>query len=201
MTNQTLPYAALILKLLQGVIYYEDKQWDRLLSYAAPIQAHFAAIGLHLHIDEVEGYAYLTQPEHEDDELNLPRLLRRMPLTYDATLLCVLLRESLQQFDAQTIGETRHVLSRSDLYGMLQLFFPQQPDMVRLEKRFDTAIRQVEQLSFIKKLRQGGEDQFEIRRIIKAKIDADTLVLIKAQLQAHVAATQTNDTDEENSDS
>lgn len=196
MTEQRLPYAPLILKLLQGVMYYDDKQWDKLLSYASPIQTHFAGIGLFLHIDEAEGYAYLTQPENgEDDEPPLPRLLRRMPLTYDATLLCVLLRESLQQFDAQAMGETRHVLSRSDLHQLLKLFLPQQSDSVRLEKRFDAAIRQVEQLSFLKKLKRDGEAQFEVRRIIKAKIDADTLVAIKAELQAYVAATKGDEDD------
>jgi hypothetical protein len=53
--DERLPYAPLILELLQGVVYYDDKQWEQLISYAAPIKRHFAAIGLQLHLDEAEG--------------------------------------------------------------------------------------------------------------------------------------------------
>lgn len=185
MPEEVLPYAPLILKLLQGVVYYDDKLWEQLISYAAPIQRHFAAIGLQLHLDEAEGYAYLTQPDDEETPTNLPRLVRRVPLTYDATLLCVLLRESLQQFDAHSPDEPRHILSRAQIQEMMQLFLPEQTDMTRLERRIDSAIRQVENVSFLKKLNNENEDLYEVRRIIKAKISADTLVDIREQLRAY----------------
>ncbi|MCP4415110.1 MAG: DUF4194 domain-containing protein [Chloroflexi bacterium] len=184
--NEPLPYASLILKLLQGVIYYDDKQWEQLISYAAPIRRHFTEIGLRLHLDEAEGYTYLTQPDDEESEINLPRLVRRIPLTYDATLLCVLLRESLQQFDARSPDEARHVLSRAQIQEMMQIFFVEQTDMTRLERRIDSAIRQVEKVSFLKKLNSEDEELYEVRRIIKAKISADTLVDIREQLKAYV---------------
>ena len=183
--NETLPYAPLILKLLQGVVYYDDKQWEQLISYVAPIQRHFAEIGLQLHLDEAEGYAYLTQPDDEESETKLPRLVRRIPLTYDATLLCVLLRESLQQFDAHSPDEARHVLSRAQIQEMMQIFFAEQTDMTRLERRIDSAIRQVEKVSFLKKLNNEDEELYEVRRIIKAKISADTLAEIREQLKTY----------------
>jgi hypothetical protein len=184
--DEPLPYAPLILKLLQGVVYYDDKQWEQLISYAVPVRRHFATIGLQLHLDEVEGYAYLTQPDDEESDIDLPRLVRRYPLTYDATLLCVLLRESLQQFDARSPDEPRHVLSRTQMQEMMQLFFAEQTDMTRLERRLDRAIRQVENLSFLKRLNNEDEELYEVRRIIKAKISADTLVAIRDQLQAYM---------------
>ena len=183
--DDLLPYASLILKLLQGVVYYDDKQWEQLISYAVPVQRHFAAIGLHLHLDEAEGYAYLSQPDDDENTSDLPRLVRRMPLTYDATLLCVLLRESLQQFDARSPDEPRHILSRAQIQEMLQLFLPEQTDMTRFERRVDSAIRQVENVTFLKKLNNEGEALYEVRRIIKAKISADTLVEIRDQLRAY----------------
>jgi hypothetical protein len=183
--NEQLPYAALILKLLQGVLYYDDKLWPQLISYAAPVQRHFAAIGLRLHLDEAEGYAYLTQPDDDESPSNLPRLLRRIPLTYEATLLCVLLRESLQQFDAHSPDQPRHILRRAQIQEMMQLFFPEQTDMTRLERRIDSAIRQVEGVSFLKRLNNENEELYEVRRIIKAKISADALVEIREQLRGY----------------
>jgi uncharacterized protein (DUF4415 family) len=183
--DELLPYAPLILKLLQGVVYYDDKQWELLISYATPIQRHFAAIGLRLHLDETEGYAYLTQPDEEDSQ-PLPRLVRRAPLNYDATLLCVLLRESLQQFDAHSPDQPRHVLSRGQIQEMMQLFFAEQTDMTRVARRIDSAIRLVENVTFLKKLNNPDEEElYEVRRIIKAKISADVLVEIREQLKAY----------------
>lgn len=180
------PYAPLILKLLQGTVYYDDKQWEMLLSYAAPIRRHFAAIGLQLHLDESEGYAYLTQPEQEETaDVTLPRLVRRIPLSYDATLLCVLLREALQQFDARQPDQTRFILSRAQIQEMMQLFYAEQADMTRLERQVDRAIRQVENVNFLKQIKNPDEELYEVRRIIKAKISADKLAEIRAQLEAY----------------
>ena len=189
MDETLLPYASLIIKLLQGVVYYDDKQWEQLISYATPVKRYFGTIGLRLHVDEAEGYAYLSQPEPEDASNSLPRLVRRQPLTYDATLLCVLFRESLQQFDTHSPDEARHILSRAQIHEMMQLFFAEQSDMTRLERRIDSAIRQVENVSFLKKLNNPEEDLYEVRRIIKAKISAETLVAIRDQLQAFVQET------------
>jgi hypothetical protein len=184
--DEPLPYAPLILKLLQGVVYYDDKQWEQLIGYAAPIRRHFAAIGLRLHLDEAEGYAYLTQPDDEEATAHFPRLVRRYPLTYDATLLCVLLRESLQQFDARSPDEPRHILSRAQIQEMMQLFLAEQSDMTRLMRRIDSAIRQVEAVSFLQKLNSPEDEElYEVRRIIKAKISADTLVAIRDQLRTY----------------
>lgn len=184
--DKQLPYASLILKLLQGVIYYDDKEWEQLISYVVPIRRHFADIGLQLHVDEAEGYAYLTQPDSDNDTHKLPRLVRRMPLTYDATLLCVLLRENLQQFDAHSPDETRFVLSNGQIQEMMRLFFVERTDMTKVDRRIDRAISQIEKISFLKKLNNPDEELYEVRRIIKAKISADMLVDIRDQLLEYV---------------
>lgn len=185
MSDETLPYAPLVLKLLQGVVYFDDRHWEMLVSYVTPLRRHFAAIGLEMHLDEAEGYAYLTQPDADEADTDLPRLVRRIPLTYDATLLCVLLRESLQQFDARSPDESRHVLSRVRLHEMMQLFLAEQTDMTRLERQVDSAIRQLERLGFLKKLNTEDEVLYEVRRIIKAKISAEVLVEIRDLLKEY----------------
>ena len=186
MSDELLPYAPLILKLLQGVVYYDDRHWEQLISYATPLRRHFSAIGLELHLDETEGFAYLSQPDGEEANADLPRLVRRIPLTYNATLLCVLLRESLQQFDTRSPDEPRHVLSRAQLHELMQLFFAEQTDMTRLERHLDSAIRQVENIGFLRKLNNENEELYEVRRIIKAKISAEQMADIRAQLQEYI---------------
>ena len=90
-------------RLMQGVLYAEDEAaWEVLLSYELDIADYFARVGLSLVIDRAEGLAYLRQlgdEERMSGYERLPRLFRRTPLGYDATLLCVLLREEYRRFE------------------------------------------------------------------------------------------------------
>ncbi len=183
------PYAAVIIKLLQGTLEADDGYWSTLLDYRSAVEEHFESLGLALHLDEVEGYAYLTQPDPGDDEVGdsepLPRLVRRQKLSYGATLLCVLLRERLLQFDQRDLASSRAVISKSEIQEMMGLFLETPTDELKLFRSVDGHIRQVLELGFLKKL-STEEDMFEIRRIIKAKLSADALADVKAKLEAHV---------------
>src|SRR5260370_6301142 len=100
--SAVMPYAPVVLKLLQNPLFSDETaSWNLLLSYLTPVQEYFARIGLEVRVHEEDAYAYLHQPALEDDEgqsVVLPRLTRRDHLTYQTTLLCVLLREWLYQF-------------------------------------------------------------------------------------------------------
>lgn len=180
-----LPYASVILKLLQGVLYQDDKQWELLMANTRPVEQHFSAIGLRLLIDEAEGYAYLVQPEQEDDAQPLPRLMRRTRLGYEATLLTVLLREELQRADMNQ-PSARLVLSKAQIYTLMALFFQEEMDVTRLNRRLDSVINQVVRAGFLRPFRSASEEEvYEVRRIIKARVPADKLAEIRDRLLAH----------------
>src|SRR5258708_34525123 len=110
--SAVMPYAPVVLKLLQNPLFSDETApWNLLLSYLTPVQEYFARIGLEVRVHEEDGYAYLHQPALEDDEgqsVVRPRLTRRDHLSYQTTLLCVLLRELLHQF------ESNHLQARED---------------------------------------------------------------------------------------
>jgi hypothetical protein len=198
MNEPLVPYAAVILKLLRGVLYYDDKEWDTLLSYHQAVKQHFTRIGLMLHVDEADGYAYLTQPDAEDrdDETPgdaapaaLPRLVRRVSLGYEATLLCVVLREELLKFEAHEPDLERLVLSKAQLQDALQIFYPDQTDMTRLLGRIERVIASVVRAGFLRPLNRDEDDEwYEVKRILKAKLSADRLVEIRDQLRRYADA-------------
>ncbi|NJN65974.1 MAG: DUF4194 domain-containing protein [Chloroflexaceae bacterium] len=186
-TSATIPpYAPVLIKLLQGILYYDDMDhWKVLLNHSVPIREYFATIGIEVRIDENEGYAYLHQPdprEDDDQAATLPRLVRRDKLGYRVTLLCVLLREELQQFDLRETASDRLVLSKDALRDMMRPFLPERTNETRLIKDIDTVIHQVVDLGFLKSLKSTDSDQYEVRRILKAKIDADKLGEIRQAL-------------------
>jgi len=200
MNEPLLPYAAVILKLLRGVVYYDDKEWDTLLSYEKAIRLHMESLGLQMHVDEADGYAYLSQPDDDegigesgsDRETatagGLPRLVRRIPLNFEATLLCVVLREALLKFEMREPGLERLVLSKQQIQEAMQIFYPEPADMTRLMGRIGRVIGQVERVGFLRSMQHDDEDVYEVKRIIKAKISADKLVDIREQLRQYADA-------------
>jgi hypothetical protein len=196
MHEPLLPYAAVILKLLRGVVYFDDKEWDTLLSYEKAVQLHMASIGLRMHVDEADGYAYLSQPDDDAGSngseavatRELPRLVRRISLNFEATLLCVVLREELLKFEMREPGLERLVLSKQHIQEAMQIFYPEPADVTRLMGRIDRVIGQVERAGFLRPIKHDDEDVYEVKRIIKAKISADRLVDIRDRLRRYADA-------------
>ncbi len=187
------PYAPVILKLLQNPLFSDETAtWNMLLSHFTPVQEYFARIGLEVRVLEEDGYAYLYQPALEDDEgqaITLPRLTRRDRLTYHATLLCVLLREWIDQFESAHLDAGKCMITDTQISELLLPFLPARTDERAVQSRIDSAIRRLSELGFIKRLSDtSSPTYFEVRRILKAKIDAEKLAEIKEKL-AHYGTT------------
>lgn len=186
-SNAIVPYAPVILKLLQNPLFSEEATaWNLLLTHQTPVQEHFARIGLEVRINEEDGYAYLHQPPIEDEEgqaIALPRLTRRDRLTYHATLLCVILREWLDQFESTHLDAGKCAITDLQIHDLMLPFLPQRTDERALQRRIDSAIERLIDLGFLKRMPDTDHPAyFEVRRILKARIDAEKLAEIKEKL-------------------
>ncbi|MGX9364981.1 DUF4194 domain-containing protein [Desulfoplanes sp. PS50] len=169
---------SIIVPLLKGVIYMEESPalWHSLLTSQAAVKDYVAVIGLELTLDESEGYAFLrSRPESGDtsEAGNLPRLVTRRQLSYPVSLLLALLRKKLAESDACG-AETRMILSRDEVVEMIRIFLPPGTNEVKLIDRVDAHLNKIVDLGFVRLLR-GQKDMFEVRRIIKAFVDAQWL--------------------------
>ncbi len=181
---QPQPYAPVILKLLRGAIYYDDPHWSRLQSDLTQIKEYFGKIGLQVQNYETEGFAYLEQPDSDaEDGEHLPQLTVRRKLSFNVTVLCVLLREQLRQFDSSDITG-RLILSIEKIRDLLESYLPEGNNEERFRREVDKLVKQTEELGFLKRL-SGQDENYEVRPILKAKIDADTLELLKQKLATH----------------
>ena len=186
-TSAVAPYAPVILKLLQNPLFSDEAAaWNMLLSHLTPVQEYFARIGLEVRLNEEDGYAYLYQPALEDDEgqaITLPRLTRRDRLTYHATLLCVLLREWLDQFESTHLDAGKCTITDLQIHELLLPFLPARTDERAVQRRIDSAVDRLSDLGFLKRMPNTDRPAyFEVRRILKAKIDAEKLAEIKEKL-------------------
>ncbi|MBD1399563.1 DUF4194 domain-containing protein [Pelovirga terrestris] len=173
------PYelSLVVVPLLKGVVYRDEQQglWNSLLQMQGSVQDYVAVIGLELIVDEAEGYAFLrSRPEtDEDDTIAVPRLVARRQLSYPVSLLLALLRKKLAEFDAHG-GETRLILSREEVVELIRIFLPEGSNEIKLIDQVDATLNKIAELGFVRRLRGQGQ-MIEVRRIIKAYVDAQWL--------------------------
>jgi Domain of unknown function (DUF4194) len=174
-----------LVSLMKGIADRENDPllWQSLIGIQARVRDYVACLGLDLVLDEAEGYAYLRQRPAEEGAAELPRLVPRRQLGYQVSLLLALLRKKLAEFDA-TSGEPRLILSRNDIVEMMRMFFPDTANQVRFNDRIGTDINRVVDMGFLRRLR-GVDDKFEVRRILKAFVDAQWLADFDLRLAAY----------------
>ena len=187
----------LLVHLLKGVLYRDDdeKLWASLLRLQARVREQAVVLLLDLVLDEAEGYAYLKSrpdPDESDAVPRLPRLIARRPLSYPVSLMLALLRKRLAEFDAGG-GDTRLVLSREEIAELLRVFLPDGSNEARLIDQVDATISKVVDLGFLRKLKPAAgsaqdRGHFEVRRILKAFVDAQWLAEFDARLEVYRTA-------------
>ena len=194
--------SALLIGLLKGVQYREqdESQWAALLNLQARVRDYVAVLNLDLVLDEAEGHAFLKsrpEPAEDDPSPRLPRLIARRQLSFPVSLLLALLRKKLAEFDASG-GDTRLVLSRDEIVELVRVFLPDGPNEARLIDQMETTINKVIELGFLHKLKTAGSAtgpaSYEVRRILKAFVDAQWLAEFDARLavyQSALSATRT----------
>lgn len=184
MTDQ-FAIASAIIKLMQGVVYQDvdEDSWLTLNRAGAAVRDHFALIGIDVVVDGNEGYAYLRTAPEAEGEPTLPRLVRRRSLTYNTSLLLVLLRKRLMEFEVGE-GEGQLVLSTAQIVEMLRVFAAESTNDARVVDQAEATIRKVAELGFLRPLR-GQTDLWQVRRILKAYVDAQTMSDFAAQLRAY----------------
>jgi hypothetical protein len=170
--------AVVVVPLLKSVLYQEENPtaWSALLNLQAGVRDYVAVLGLDLMLDEAEGYAFLKsrQEEPEDERATpTPRLIARRQLSYPVSLLLALLRKKLAEFDAGG-GDTRLILTRDEVADLVRIFLPAGSNEVKLIDQVDASLNKIAELGFIRRLR-GQRQTIEVRRIIKAFVDAQWL--------------------------
>jgi hypothetical protein len=171
-------------RLLQGVVYHDDETtWNQILNHRSTLEGYFGRIGLQLIVDHPDGFTYLKQLTAEElprEYEDVPKLTRNTPLSYGASLLCVLLREELRRFEDEEVQHERCVIPAAELYEQWKMFLPPAEDEVKQRRDLDRHLRTLDELKFVRKVNENPEE-WEIRRILKARVTAADLESLKEQ--------------------
>jgi hypothetical protein len=194
--NKIAPYASTIIRLLQGVVSSDDRAlWDNLINYQVKIKEYFEMIGLEVYISESDGFAFLRQKQfaeeaaallNDENKIIPPELIRKQPLSYSVSLLCVLILERLIEFDVAGGDSTRLILSKDEIRDMMRIFLSEKTNEAKVIDKLDADINKLIDYGFLKKLNDAENDaKYEVRRILKAKVPIDKLLEIRQKLESY----------------
>ena len=190
-TNQGVSLPRVLVGLMKGVVYREGDAplWQDLLGLQARVRDYVAVLGLELMLDEAEGYAFLRTRPVPDGEPDLPRLVQRRALSFPVSLLLALLRKKLAEFDAGGgEGGSRLILSRDEVVELIRVFLPSGSNEAKLIDQVETHLNKIIELGFVRRLKAPGGDQaFEVRRLLKAFVDAQWLAEFDQRLAGYRA--------------
>lgn len=176
-----------LVALMKGIVHREADAglWQALVQLQSHVRDYVQVLGLDLDLDEAEGYAYLRQRPAADGEPELPRLVARRPLGYQLSLVLVVLRKKLAEFDAKS-GDTRLVLTGEEIADLVRVLLPDSANQARVLDRLESHIKKAIELGFLRPMR-GAREQFEVQRILKAFVDAQWLGDFEMRLAAYRA--------------
>ena len=170
--DKTTLYSRALISLVKGPVYQnEDSQtWQTIVDQRSQIGDYVKFIGLDLVIDEVDGYAFLRQHDYFDGEEPLPRIVPRHQLSYSVSLLLVLLRKRLLEFDSAS-GDGRLILSKENIIEMVSIFKKDSSNEAASADAIARDIERVREFGYLKRL-TGSVEEYEVQRIIRSVIDA-----------------------------
>jgi hypothetical protein len=191
--QKILPYTSVVIKLLKGPVEYVEKgAWEKLIQYKAELTTFLQQLGLTLVLDEQDGYAYLKHAHVEEDDSSVSWIQRRS-LTYEESVMLVLLREMMAEFEIGEATSRELIKKRREIKEYAELFFKENASRVKFLKEIDRLIDKAEENGFLDKTENhdiADEQKFRIKKIIKAKVNTEELDLFYQQLQQYKAAKQ-----------
>lgn len=185
--NSIKPYSRAIVRLLKSPVERNSTVWEDITNYQREIQEYIGQMGLELIVKKDEGYAFVKQ--FEDSEGNTLGLVVRRQIGFETSIVLVVLRQSLEEFDSNPIQfqVNEKFITDAEIKEEIELFLPEKFNRVKLIKELDSYIKKTEELGYLKEIsKKENETKYQIHRIIKEKITLDILQDFKTKLHEYV---------------
>lgn len=146
------PYSKAIIRLLKSTVERNSPVWDDVINYQTEIQEYINLIGLELIVKKDEGYAFVKQ--FEDSEGNTLGLIARRQVGFETSILLIVLRQSLEDFDNNPtqFQVAEKFISDSEIKEELELFLQEGYNKIRFQKDLEKYIKNVVELGYLKEV-------------------------------------------------
>lgn len=181
------PYSKAIVRLLKSTIERNSTLWEDVINYQLEIQDFISQLGLELIVKKDEGFAFVKQ--FEDSEGNTLGLITRRRIGFETSIVIVVLRHSLEEFDSNPtqFKVAEKFITDLEIKEEVELFLPEKFNRVKFMKELDSYINRIVELGYLKEInKKDNETKYQIHRIIKEKVTLDILQEFKTKLQEYV---------------
>ena len=181
------PYSKAIVKLLKTTIERNSTLWEDVINYQLEIQDFISQLGLELIVKKDEGFAFVKQ--FEDSDGNTLGLITRRRIGFETSIVVVVLRHSLEEFDSNPTQYqvAEKFITDSEIKEEVELFLPEKFNRVKFMKELDSYINRIVELGYLKEVsKKDNETKYQIHRIIKEKVTLDILQEFKTKLKEYV---------------
>lgn len=191
--NNTKEWGDVCVRLLQGPLFKAENEtvFEKLQLWAKEINAYFNVIGLKLYYNEDIDYAFLVQNEDIDGNVigDITRLLIKHPLTYETSLILIILREELDKFEIEDNSNLQLIIKESEIAELLEPYYQDTSDKIKYHNLISTQLNIISNMNLIKQIKNDNhtisltnDRIFEVRNILRAKVDAQFLKEFKERL-------------------
>lgn len=195
--EKTNSWAAACIHVMQKPLFAEDTElFTSLCNYQQEISSYLAQIGLELVLNRDLGYAFIRQYDApEESDTPLPKLIRRIPVTFEQALVLVILYDELEKFDSSGSDTPFCVVTETQVRELAQACWPgANTDQTKFQDAIAKALSDLAEQGLIRERRpQGMDDQendlyksnrrYELRNIIRARVTKDFFVEFKRRLE------------------
>lgn len=186
-TTDIKPYSKAIVKLLKGIVEYNDPAWNDILQYQADIQAYLGVIGLELIVKKDEGFAFVRQAMLDDGKTI--NLATRRQLGFEISVILIVLRNMLYEFEmnpTDSQADEKYVTT-TQIKEEVEMFLPVGFNQVKFKQDLDSNISKVIDMGFLAEVKKLETDEtlYMIHRIIKEKVTLDDLAEFKQKLKEY----------------
>lgn len=186
-TTDIKPYSKAIVKLLKGIVEYNDPAWNDILQYQADIQAYLGVIGLELIVKKDEGFAFVKQAILDDGKTI--NLATRRQLGFEISVILIVLRNMLYEFEmnpTDSQADEKYVTT-TQIKEEVEMFLPVGFNQVKFKQDLDSNISKVIDMGFLAEVKKLETDEtlYRIHRIIKEKVTLDDLAEFKKKLKEY----------------
>lgn len=186
-TTDIKPYSKAIVKLLKGIVEYNDPAWNDILQYQADIQAYLGVIGLELIVKKDEGFAFVRQAVLDDGKTI--NLATRRQLGFEISVILIVLRNMLYEFEmnpTDSQADEKYVTT-TQIKEEVEMFLPMGFNQVKFKQDLDSNISKVIDMGFLAEVKKLETDEtlYRIHRIIKEKVTLDDLAEFKQKLKEY----------------
>ncbi len=186
-TTDIKPYSKAIVKLLKGIVEYNDPAWNDILQYQADIQAYLGVIGLELIVKKDEGFAFVRQAILDDGKTI--NLATRRQLGFEISVILIVLRNMLYEFEMNPIDSQadEKYVTTTQIKEEVEMFLPVGFNQVKFKQDLDSNISKVIDMGFLAEVKKLETDEtlYRIHRIIKEKVTLDDLAEFKQKLKEY----------------